>query len=202
MSAVEERAAQMIAHRACCGVEHDPQNGKLHGYCVVCGVPWPCEYVGPKPSHAERLDALEAENERLRQLVSSAPAYERDARVEIERLRAELATARKVLQMWKTVIHTCLSNVMNSSSAREAAMAELTRAIEYAKLAAVAGKGYAARHCHNLEGDFSQIIMHLDSALRALVHRATLYADRVEIQLKRTGWHHWPEDPIRVPRTY
>ena len=42
-----------------------------------------------------------AENERLRQLVSSAPAYERDARVEIERLRAELATARKVLQMWK-----------------------------------------------------------------------------------------------------
>ena len=47
-------------------------------------------------------------------------------------------------------------------------MAELTRAIEYAKLAAVAGKGYAARHCHNLEGDFSQIIMHLDSALRAL----------------------------------
>lgn len=47
-------------------------------------------------------------------------------------------------------------------------MAELTQAIEYAKLAAVAGKGYAARHCHNLEGDFSQIIMHLDSALRAL----------------------------------
>lgn len=35
--------AAATAHRACCGAEHDPQNGKLHGYCVVCGVPWPCE---------------------------------------------------------------------------------------------------------------------------------------------------------------
>jgi hypothetical protein len=41
-----ERIAQLIAHRACCGAEHDPQNGKLHGHCVVCGVPWPCEYAG------------------------------------------------------------------------------------------------------------------------------------------------------------
>lgn len=31
------------AHRACCGSEHDAQQGKLHGYCVVCGVPWPCD---------------------------------------------------------------------------------------------------------------------------------------------------------------
>lgn len=45
-----ERVAQMIAHRACCGTEHDPSNGKIHGYCVVCGVPWPCEYVGPRPT--------------------------------------------------------------------------------------------------------------------------------------------------------
>jgi len=35
--------ASAAAHRACCGAEHDPKNGKLHGYCVVCGVPWPCE---------------------------------------------------------------------------------------------------------------------------------------------------------------
>lgn len=35
--------AAAMAHRACCGSEHDPQQGKLHGYCVVCGVPWPCE---------------------------------------------------------------------------------------------------------------------------------------------------------------
>jgi hypothetical protein len=47
-----ERVAQMIAHRACCGSEHDPANGKLHGCCVVCGVPWPCDYVGPKPPTA------------------------------------------------------------------------------------------------------------------------------------------------------
>ena len=44
-----ERVAQLIAHRACCGVEHDPDNGKLHGYCVVCGVPWPCEIAAPVP---------------------------------------------------------------------------------------------------------------------------------------------------------
>lgn len=35
--------AAAMAHRACCGTEHDPANGKLHGYCVVCGVPWPCD---------------------------------------------------------------------------------------------------------------------------------------------------------------
>ena len=42
-----ERQAILIAactaHRACCGTEHDPLNGKLHGYCVVCGTEWPCE---------------------------------------------------------------------------------------------------------------------------------------------------------------
>jgi hypothetical protein len=42
-SANRADAAAATAHRACCGVEHDPVNGKLHGYCVVCGVPWPCE---------------------------------------------------------------------------------------------------------------------------------------------------------------
>ena len=35
--------ASATAHRACTGTEHDPQKGKLHGYCVVCGVGWPCE---------------------------------------------------------------------------------------------------------------------------------------------------------------
>ena len=45
--------AAAMAHRACCGSEHDPLNGKLHGYCVVCGVAWPCEtaqYFLRKPS--------------------------------------------------------------------------------------------------------------------------------------------------------
>lgn len=37
------KLASALAHRACCGTEHDPLNGKLHGYCIVCGIPWPCE---------------------------------------------------------------------------------------------------------------------------------------------------------------
>lgn len=40
---LENKVAAALAHRACCGTEHDPENGKLHGYCVVCGVEWPCE---------------------------------------------------------------------------------------------------------------------------------------------------------------
>ena len=47
-----ERIAQLIAHRVCLGVEHDPEHGKLHGYCVVCGVPWPCDYAGQPPTTA------------------------------------------------------------------------------------------------------------------------------------------------------
>jgi len=46
-----ERTAQLIAHRACIGAEHDPAAGKLHGYCVVCGIPWPCAFAG-KPLEA------------------------------------------------------------------------------------------------------------------------------------------------------
>jgi hypothetical protein len=42
-----ERVAQLVAHRACLGTEHDPASGKIHGYCVVCGVPWPCDIAKP-----------------------------------------------------------------------------------------------------------------------------------------------------------
>ena len=35
--------AACAALRACCGVEADNSQGKIHGCCVVCGVPWPCE---------------------------------------------------------------------------------------------------------------------------------------------------------------
>lgn len=34
--------AACAAHRVCCGIEADSLSGKIHGYCVVCGVPWPC----------------------------------------------------------------------------------------------------------------------------------------------------------------
>lgn len=44
--------ASCLAHRVCCNEEHDPTNGKLSGFCVVCGVVWPCptaEYFLRKP---------------------------------------------------------------------------------------------------------------------------------------------------------
>ncbi len=44
-----ERVAQITAHRACCGNEHDAIS-KFHGCCVVCGVPFPCEYAGTLPA--------------------------------------------------------------------------------------------------------------------------------------------------------
>jgi len=40
---VDERVAQLQAHRACGNEEHDPQNGKISGFCVVCLTTWPCE---------------------------------------------------------------------------------------------------------------------------------------------------------------
>ena len=48
--AYSERVAQLTAHRACCGSEHDPAVGKFHGCCVICGTPWPCEYAGTPPA--------------------------------------------------------------------------------------------------------------------------------------------------------
>lgn len=41
-----ERIAQLAAHRAVHSAEHNPEAGRIHGYCLVCGVPWPCEYAG------------------------------------------------------------------------------------------------------------------------------------------------------------
>lgn len=45
---VNERVAQLIAHRACGNQEQDAENGKLSGYCVICQVPWPCEIAKPQ----------------------------------------------------------------------------------------------------------------------------------------------------------
>ena len=52
---ISERVAVITAHRVCCGSEHDPANAKLHGYCIVCGVPFPCEYAGKPKAISERL---------------------------------------------------------------------------------------------------------------------------------------------------
>lgn len=35
--------ASAIAHRACHSGEHCPEQGRLHGFCIVCGIPWPCD---------------------------------------------------------------------------------------------------------------------------------------------------------------
>ena len=57
-----ERMAQIQAHRAIRGVEHDVATGRFHGDCFVCGVPFPCEYVGlpPKPITAPIAHGLDA----------------------------------------------------------------------------------------------------------------------------------------------
>lgn len=63
---VRERVAQLIAHRACHAAEHDPLNGRIHGWCMVCGLPWPCEYAGTPPATNEMT--TEAREEAIRQL--------------------------------------------------------------------------------------------------------------------------------------
>ena len=39
---IDERIAQLVAHRVCGNQEHNPLNGKIAGYCIVCQVPWLC----------------------------------------------------------------------------------------------------------------------------------------------------------------
>lgn len=78
----ENKIASAIAHRACCGTENNPSIGKLHGYCVVCGVPWPCDtakaFLAAAPaqdnvqSNADSRDA--ARYRWIRDTASGAPA--------------------------------------------------------------------------------------------------------------------------------
>lgn len=73
-SELAERTAQISAHRACCGSEHDPLNGKLHGYCIVCGIPWPCEYAGTPLICAFAEEGL-ASRERIATLEQRLASY-------------------------------------------------------------------------------------------------------------------------------
>ena len=74
-----ERVAQLTAHRACGGNEHDGM-GKLHGNCVVCLVPWPCEYAGTPPAKdaelAEAKAALSAKERELARMKAVVEAAE------------------------------------------------------------------------------------------------------------------------------
>ena len=60
--------AACAAHRACCGVEADNAQGKIHGCCVICGVPWPCETAQFFLFKADAQRALDAEREKVKEL--------------------------------------------------------------------------------------------------------------------------------------
>ena len=51
-------------HRAVHSAEHDKANGLIHVFCLLCGVPYPCDYIGTVTQTSRILD-LEKENERL-----------------------------------------------------------------------------------------------------------------------------------------
>jgi hypothetical protein len=56
-SALVERTAQVIAHRAVGNEEHDGLS-KISGCCAVCLTPWPCEYAGEPPDVSGRAEAI------------------------------------------------------------------------------------------------------------------------------------------------
>ncbi len=64
---IENKIAAATVHRVCCGTEHDPSNGKLHGYCIVCGIDWPCETARTFLFNvvAKEKEELEQENRNL-----------------------------------------------------------------------------------------------------------------------------------------
>ncbi len=88
-----ERIAQITAHRGCCGSEHDPANGKLHGYCVVCGVPWPCAYAGKPPEVTPT--ASEAREER--DVIATAAHLAAPWKARAESAERKLKIAEEVL---------------------------------------------------------------------------------------------------------
>lgn len=112
---VAERTAQIAAHRACCGVEHDPRNGKLHGYCVVCGVPWPCEYAGKPTSAAqsENSELLCAVQQVIEQLEAWAETHDNLARHENDAQRA-------AVQMHKRNNYLFLVHLLRKASIKDA----------------------------------------------------------------------------------
>lgn len=74
-SILVEQTQESLSDRACCGNEHDGIN-KLHGCCVVCGVPFPCEYVGPAPAPASDP----TERELMEKVVEAAKEYRAEMR--------------------------------------------------------------------------------------------------------------------------
>lgn len=71
---LQNKIAAAIAHRGCCGCEQDLANGKLHGYCVVCGVEWPCDtaktfmFSAPSPAQVDADEWTAEEREAIDEL--------------------------------------------------------------------------------------------------------------------------------------
>lgn len=96
------KIAAARAHRACCEVEHDPLRGKLHGYCVVCGVPWPCETAQTfltANCHDELVSELQASTNRLYTIINSGllcDDFRRSLEKQIHFNEAALARAKEI----------------------------------------------------------------------------------------------------------
>jgi hypothetical protein len=115
-AAIAERIAQISAHRVCISGEHDPQNGKIHGYCVVCGVEWPC-YIAMKPSKVEPDEAGHIAGEivgRIATVLGRGPIFPADRRAqealvaEVERLK-NVEPDRLARQMFSWGVDTGIS---------------------------------------------------------------------------------------------
>lgn len=91
-----DQIAEIQAHRACHSAEHDPANGNIHGYCIVCGVPFPCDYVG-KPSRDLEMEELRAWAKKCEQ---SQAAWQANHAAELkhsDELQHRLESAQKEL---------------------------------------------------------------------------------------------------------
>lgn len=70
----EALIAQFTAHRAVGNQEQDADNGKLAGYCIVCQIPWPCEYAKPL-SQTNHGDTAAGELHDLREFIKSLNSF-------------------------------------------------------------------------------------------------------------------------------
>lgn len=105
-----ELLASALAHRACCGTEHNPETGKLHGYCVVCGVPWPCATAErfmasgarPMPPAPDEVAGLK------REIFALKEEYE-----QIRTKQLELLTRNEALTARVAKLETLMREVVN-----------------------------------------------------------------------------------------
>lgn len=90
-------------HRDCCGTEHDPERGKIHGCCVICGVPWPCSEAPMVEAGLRRdLDAMTAERDAVQtRLDEMAHNYAISIDAMRSAARSEAARARETAELFE-----------------------------------------------------------------------------------------------------